>query len=212
MELVTMFLGTLHYVGVVAILFSIQVVVCTSWNSAECKNPFNCGLIKNVSYPFHQIRGCGKPGFEFVCPDDGSPVITIGSRSYQVLVYNTSLQSLTIAPVSKYGDVLCPENLSNISLNLSPFYPASNTNNISLYYDCPANATQYEGLYNHQFNCSTSGGRNDVGYFVVTSSFSQLSVAARDAMASCIAMSSSSIRFNLKGFWSTIQVQLFCAW
>ncbi|XVE72100.1 hypothetical protein DITRI_Ditri11bG0011500 [Diplodiscus trichospermus] len=111
-------------------------------------------------------------------------MITISSQSYQVLVLNTSIQSISIAPVSSAVDVLCPHRLVNTSLNLSPFHTAWNTNNITLYYDCPTNANQLVGLYNHQFHC-TMNGTDIVGYFVVTSSFYNLSVVAKDALRSC---------------------------
>ncbi|XVE72105.1 hypothetical protein DITRI_Ditri11bG0011700 [Diplodiscus trichospermus] len=107
-------------------------------------------------------------------------MITISSRSYQVLVFNTSL---TIAPMSG-EDVVCPRRLVNTSLNLNPFHEAWNTKNITLYYDCPMDANQLAGLNSHQFNCTTNG-TDIVGYFVVTSYYSNLSVAAKDALRSC---------------------------
>ncbi|GMI63432.1 hypothetical protein like AT1G66910 [Hibiscus trionum] len=183
--------GTSPVVGLLVIFMSFQLLVCMCSiehrNSPECNKPFNCGLIQDLRYPFRQ-RGspayCGEPGFEMYCSEGGNPMIIITSRAYQVLVYNTTLQSLTLAPMDNSDSVLCPRRLVNTSLNLSPFHAAWNTQNISLFYDCPADANQYAGLANHQFNCSMNGTDN-LGYFVVTSFFSNLSVAAKDALRSC---------------------------
>ncbi|KAL4325281.1 hypothetical protein GQ457_11G005470 [Hibiscus cannabinus] len=183
--------GTSPTAGLLVIFMSFQVLVCMCSieyrNSPECNKPFNCGLIQDLRYPFRQ-RGspayCGEPGFEMYCSEGGNPMIIISSRSYQVLVYNTTLESLTLAPMDNSDSVLCPRRLVNTSLNLSPFHAAWNTQNISLFYDCPADANQYAGLANHQFNCSMNG-TDTLGYFVVTSFFSNLSVAAKDALRSC---------------------------
>ncbi|KAE8679764.1 putative receptor-like protein kinase [Hibiscus syriacus] len=182
--------GTSSIVGLLVIFMSFQVLVCIgsieSRNSPECNKPFNCGLVRDLRYPFRQ-RGspayCGELGFEMYC-EGGSPMIIISSRSYQVLVYNTTLKSLTLAPMSSSDSVLCPRRLVNTSLNLSPFQAAWNTQNISLYYGCPTDVNRYEGLSNHQFNCSMNG-TDTIGYFVVTSYFSNLSVATKDALRSC---------------------------
>ncbi|GMI85502.1 hypothetical protein like AT5G38260 [Hibiscus trionum] len=182
--------GTSPIVGILVIFMSFHVLVCVGSiqyrNAPECNKPFKCGIVQDLRYPFRQ-RGspgyCGEPGFEMYC-EGASPMITISSRSYQVLVYNTTLRSLTLAPMSTSDTVLCPRRLVNTSLNLSPFHAAWNTQNISLYYGCPTEANQYEGLSNHQFNCSMNG-TDTVGYYVVASLFSNLSVEAKGALRSC---------------------------
>ncbi|KAL4342203.1 hypothetical protein GQ457_08G014560 [Hibiscus cannabinus] len=183
--------GTSPIIGLLVIFMFFQVLVCMGSieyrNAPECNKPFNCGVVQDLRYPFRQ-RGspayCGEPGYEMYCQGGSSPMIIISSRSYQVLVYNTTLRSLTLAPMSTSDTVLCPRRLVNTSLNLRPFHAAWNTQNISLYYGCPSDANQYEGLSNHQFNCSMNG-TDTLGYFVVTSLFSNLSVAAKDALRSC---------------------------
>ncbi|KAE8684687.1 putative receptor-like protein kinase [Hibiscus syriacus] len=183
--------GTSPVVGLLVIYMSFQVLVCMCSieyrNSPECNKPFACGLVRDLRYPFRQ-RGspayCGEPGFEIYCSKSGNPMINISSRSYQILVYNTTLKSLTLAPMDNSDSVLCPRHLVNTSLNLRPFRAAWNTRNISLFYDCPAVANQYEGLANHQFNCSMNG-TDTLGYFVVTSLFSNLSAEAKGALRSC---------------------------
>ncbi|PPD67883.1 hypothetical protein GOBAR_DD35233 [Gossypium barbadense] len=155
-------------------------------NAPECNKPFNCGIVKEISYPFRQKGSpayCGKPGFELFC-EGGDPMITISSRTYQLLVYNTTLRSLTLEPMSNKDSVLCPRRLVNTSLNLSPFRALWNTQNISLYYGCPIEANQYQGLTNHQFNCSMNG-TDTVGYYLVPTAFPDLSVEAKDALRSC---------------------------
>ncbi|KAK8546573.1 hypothetical protein V6N13_067780 [Hibiscus sabdariffa] len=183
--------GTSPIIGLLVIFMFFQVLVCMGSieyrNAPECNKPFNCGVVQDLRYPFRQ-RGspayCGEPGYEMYCEGGSSPMIIISSRSYQVLVYNTTLRSLTLAPMSTSDTVLCPRRLVNTSLNLRPFHAAWNTQNISLYYGCPSDANQYEGLSNHEFNCSMNG-TDTLGYFVVTSLFSNLSVAAKDALRSC---------------------------
>ncbi|XVF71609.1 hypothetical protein PTKIN_Ptkin12aG0052500 [Pterospermum kingtungense] len=181
--------GTLPFVKILAmIILSIQVLACLCSEeyekSPECNKPFQCGIIQNLSYPFRQRSSpqyCGEPGYELYC-DDGTPMITISSNIYQVLVYNTTLQSLTVSPANGSKSVLCPQHLVNTSMNLSPFHSAWNTKNITLYYGCPANASGYTGLYNHQFNCSMNG-TDTVGYFVGTST--NLSSEATNALRTC---------------------------
>lgn len=109
-------------------------------------------------------------------------MMTISSNTYQLLVFNTTLKSITLAPMNGWKSVLCPQKHVNTSMNLSPFNIAWNTKNITLYYGCPTNASVYAGLYNHQFNCSTNG-TDTVGYFVVTST--NLSAEAKDALTTC---------------------------
>ncbi|XVF81902.1 hypothetical protein PTKIN_Ptkin15bG0193100 [Pterospermum kingtungense] len=181
---------TFSLVGLLAVFLSIQVPPCLCNSDytqyPECNKPFRCGVVQDVSYPFRQQGSpeyCGKPGFEFYCEGD-TPMITISSQRYQVLVFNMSLQSLTVAPTTSPDNLICPNHLFNTSLNLSPFRIAWNTRNITLYYDCPMNASQSIGLSNHQFNC-TMNGTYTVGYFVVTSAFYNLSAAAKDALKSC---------------------------
>ncbi|KAB1671243.1 hypothetical protein [Gossypium barbadense] len=182
--------GTSPIVGVVAMFISFQILVCMcstdTRNAPECNKPFNCGIVKEISYPFRQKGSpayCGKPGFELFC-EGGNPMITISSRTYQLLVYNTTLRSLTLEPMSNTDSVLCPRRLVNTSLNLSPFRALWNTQNISLYYGCPIEANQYQGLTNHQFNCSMNG-TDTVGYYLVPTAFPDLSVEAKDALRSC---------------------------
>ncbi|XVF31580.1 hypothetical protein REPUB_Repub17cG0003100 [Reevesia pubescens] len=183
--------GTFPFVGRLTIFLSIQVLVClcsTDYKKLpECNKPFQCGSIdQDLSYPFRQ-RGspkyCGEPGFELNC-EAGIPTITMSSQTYQITVFNTSVQSLTAAPINGSDSVLCPQHPVNISLNLSPFRPAWNTKNLTLYYDCPTNANQSIGLSNHEFNCNMNG-TDIISYFVVTSNFYNLSVAAKDALRSC---------------------------
>ncbi|XP_022759272.1 LEAF RUST 10 DISEASE-RESISTANCE LOCUS RECEPTOR-LIKE PROTEIN KINASE-like 2.1 [Durio zibethinus] len=182
--------GSFRFIGLLTVFLSIQVLVCLCSidhkNDPECNKPFRCGIIQDLSYPFRQ-RGspdyCGEPGFELYC-EGGNPMITISSQSYQVLVFNMSLRTLTIAPISGSDGLLCPQHLVNTSLNLSPFQSLYNTRNITLYYDCSSNANQTVGLVDHQFSC-TMNGTQIIAYFVVTSAFTNLSAEAKDALRSC---------------------------
>ncbi|XVF20758.1 hypothetical protein REPUB_Repub12eG0030800 [Reevesia pubescens] len=197
--------GNFPFVGLLTIFLSVQVLVCLCSSDykkfPECNKPFQCGFIEDISYPFRQQGSpeyCGKPGFELNC-EGGNPLITINSHRYQVLAFNMSLQSLTIAPANSTADnVLCPQHPFNISLNLNPFRIAWNTKNLTLYYDCPMMANQSTGPY-HQFHCIVNG--TDIeGYFMVTSTFNSISTATKDALRSC---RSSVI---LPAFTSIIQV------
>ncbi|OMP04745.1 putative wall-associated kinase [Corchorus olitorius] len=172
-------------------ILSVQVLVCLCSReyekSPECNKPFQCGVIQNISYPFRQWGSpqyCGRPGFELSC-EDGNPIITFMSKRYQVYTFSMMLQLLTVGPTDDRNQILCPQQLVNISSNLGPFHVSYNTKNVTLYYDCPTMANQSIGLSNHQFNCSMNGTDVQVGYFVVTSAFANLSAATKEALRSC---------------------------
>ncbi|XP_021296737.1 LEAF RUST 10 DISEASE-RESISTANCE LOCUS RECEPTOR-LIKE PROTEIN KINASE-like 2.1 [Herrania umbratica] len=177
------------FVLLVTIFLSIQAPVCLGSDYekfAGCNKTFHCGIIENISYPFRQ-RGspeyCGQPGFELIC-EDGKPMITIMSQSYQILEFNMSLRALTVARTD-YLYSLCPKHLVNTSLGPGPFHSAWNNKQIILYYGCRSSmANQSTELSDRQFHC-TMNGTDVVGYFAIPSALGNLSATVNDALASC---------------------------
>ncbi|KAK6279786.1 hypothetical protein POUND7_020053 [Theobroma cacao] len=177
------------FVLLVTIFLSIQAPVCLGSDYekfAGCNQTFHCGIIENISYPFRQ-RGspeyCGQPGFELFC-EDGKPMITIMSQSYQILEFNMSLKALTVARTD-YLYSLCPKHLVNTSLGLGPFHSAWNNKQITLYYGCRSPvANQSTELSDRQFHC-TINGTDVLGYFAIPPALGNLSATVSDALASC---------------------------
>lgn len=134
----------------------------------NCSAPFHCANLRNIGYPFwgsNRPEHCGYPGFELDCAGD-VPEITIMDRAYKVLHINNESWRINVAR-EDYWDYNCPANLSNSLLNFSIFNYASDTQNLTLYYSCPASfMNNISGiLLPNRFNCSIDGKNTNNYYF-----------------------------------------------
>ncbi|KAH9675703.1 PR5-like receptor kinase [Citrus sinensis] len=134
----------------------------------NCSAPFHCANLRNIGYPFwgsNRPEHCGYPGFELDCAGD-VPEITIMDRAYKVLHINNESWRINVAR-EDYWDYNCPANLSNSLLNFSIFNYASDTQNLTLYYSCPASfMNNISGiLLPNRFNCSIDGKNTNSYYF-----------------------------------------------
>ncbi|XP_028793020.1 LEAF RUST 10 DISEASE-RESISTANCE LOCUS RECEPTOR-LIKE PROTEIN KINASE-like 2.1 [Neltuma alba] len=121
-----------------------------------CSQPYSCGSLTNISYPFwgqNRPSFCGRNGFRLVCPNDLNTTIQAGSQTFHVLKINQSGFTMRLVPPeSAYN--LCPPNISNISLSSSPFSFLSTVQNITVLYDCPS---QISGANN--LTCQNNPGK-----------------------------------------------------
>ncbi|MBA0614929.1 hypothetical protein Godav_015143 [Gossypium davidsonii] len=131
----------------------------------ECNQTFNCGTIQGIGYPFWSptLRPsyCGHHGFELICQQNQSPVITINTQRFHVL--NMARPPLmTIAPVDTWEDP-CPQQFHNISLNHDLFDFAATIRNLTIFYGCPL---EDDIPFQHRFNCGTTSNGNTYAYYL----------------------------------------------
>ncbi|KAM3703181.1 hypothetical protein ACJW30_04G077100 [Castanea mollissima] len=133
-----------------------------------CSHPYECGRIKNVSYPFWGVNRpeyCGRQGFKLECYDEEYPIIKFEKLEFLILDISESQNIMTIARWDLW-DRSCPRtNLSTI-LNYSIFDYTSAFRNITLFYDCPSQV--YTSIpVQYRFTCSLEGSDvNNNSYFV----------------------------------------------
>ncbi|PON36723.1 Wall-associated receptor kinase, partial [Trema orientale] len=117
-----------------------------------CNNTrLNCGdKFQNVGYPFwgpDRPAYCGHPQFELNCSGE-APQIMIGSISYRVLEIIPDKLNLTVVRTD-YWNTPCSDDRRNDTFDPDFFSYGSDTQNLTLYYGCPAITT---GLPS-QFSC-----------------------------------------------------------
>ncbi|XP_073016574.1 LOW QUALITY PROTEIN: LEAF RUST 10 DISEASE-RESISTANCEUS RECEPTOR-LIKE PROTEIN KINASE-like 2.4 [Primulina eburnea] len=135
-----------------------------SMQNETCSQPFQCGSITNISYPFwgaNRPRNCGFPGFQLTNCESNVPLLTIASRAYRVLGIDHSSQTLQVARQDLW-DNTCPSVLYNTTLdpNLFSFPQNYIYKKVTLYYDCISVPVD-----NNQFTCYTDGIKT-LNYFV----------------------------------------------
>ena len=141
----------------------------------ECSRPFECGSIKNISFPFwggNRPVYCGCEGFELECHNSQYFVIKFEALELGVLNINQSRYITTIARLNLW-DSPCPWKFFNTSLDFTNFdYYASTLHNLTLFYNCPA---QLSSLVQNWFGCCLGvGDTNNTAYFVDESISSNL--------------------------------------
>ncbi|XP_073124237.1 LEAF RUST 10 DISEASE-RESISTANCEUS RECEPTOR-LIKE PROTEIN KINASE-like 2.3 [Henckelia pumila] len=131
-----------------------------SLQNEMCSQPFQCGSISNISFPFwgaNRPRNCGFPGFQLTnCKEGDVPLLSINSRPYRVLGINHSSQTLEVARQDLWVNT-CPSVLYNTTLdpNLFSFPQNYSYKKVTLYYGCREGVNL--PLSNNQFTCSTDG-------------------------------------------------------
>ncbi|XP_075662113.1 LEAF RUST 10 DISEASE-RESISTANCE LOCUS RECEPTOR-LIKE PROTEIN KINASE-like 2.1 isoform X1 [Castanea sativa] len=139
---------------------------------AECSRPFDCGGIKNISYPFlgdDRPEFCGIPEFKLRCSGNEYPIISFKELDFRVLDINQSHYIMTIAR----SDLLnspCPSKFVNTTLDFNNFDYHTTDQNLTLFYDCPFRVSGLDAAKN--FTCSSVGdgaADNTYNYFVTES-------------------------------------------
>ncbi|KAL0378055.1 UNVERIFIED_CONTAM: hypothetical protein Sradi_3111000 [Sesamum radiatum] len=134
-----------------------------------CSQPFQCGSLREISYPFwggNRPISCGYPDFLINCQSN-VPFLNISSTSYRVLDIDNPTRTLRVSREDLW-ETICPTLLFNTTLNFSlfDFSSAANDQNITLYYGCDT-----RGLFrgtptiSNQFNCSVNQS-NSWGVYV----------------------------------------------
>ncbi|KAL8549830.1 hypothetical protein ACS0TY_008606 [Phlomoides rotata] len=140
-------------------LLSINFPVFLCENISEystCTEPFQCGRLKNISYPFwggSRPLSCGYPGFELNCDGD-APLLNISSLSYRLLRIDFSTSTLTLAREDLWNNT-CSKFHRNTTIDSYIFEipKDSGDRDVTLYYGC---AGQLIRVLN-KFNCDVDG-------------------------------------------------------
>ncbi|CAJ1843472.1 unnamed protein product [Sphenostylis stenocarpa] len=134
---------------------------------SKCSSPFHCANLKNLSYPFWGFTRppyCGHPAFNLQCTGEVA-TLTFMSESYRVLEVNNSDHRLKLVR-TEYWNNICPTSLRNIDIGCTFFDYGSDSQNLTLYYDCPS--FPQSDSFSPRFNCSINGTQM-INYFVIES-------------------------------------------
>ncbi|KAG5022117.1 hypothetical protein JHK85_018459 [Glycine max] len=152
------FINTLFFFS----LFFPTYVSSDSEGYSACE-PFSCGQINNISYPFwnsdQQPSYCGHPKFKLDCQQDS---VTIGmvSQRFHVIEIDQTSKVLKIARLDLWNDP-CTDEYSDVKLDSDFFNYTSNDDEYTLLYDCGrpvlnTSRVNIEGTI--PFTCPIGGG------------------------------------------------------
>ncbi|KAF8376703.1 hypothetical protein HHK36_031620 [Tetracentron sinense] len=142
------------------VLVHVPISLCDDERYGNCSQPFVCGSLGNIIYPFwgrDRPQFCGHPGFELDCQDDNITEIEIMSEKYRVLEITPDSQILKVARDDFWNNI-CPLRLVNTTLNFTIFNYASTVHNLTLYYNCTLKNIPSVPLFvqSSAFNCSVN--------------------------------------------------------
>lgn len=136
----------------------------------KCGSSFQCANLKDLNYPFwgsSRPQYCGHPAFKLQCTGEVA-TITIMSEIYRVLEVSDSDHTLKVVRTD-YWNNSCPTILKNITIGCSFFYYGSDSQNLTLYYDCPYSSQfPQSDSFSSWFNCTVNGTQM-INYFVTGS-------------------------------------------
>ncbi|KAB2600576.1 serine/threonine-protein kinase [Pyrus ussuriensis x Pyrus communis] len=132
----------------------------------ECRGYYDCGLLKNISYPFWAANGrpqqCGLEYYELTCREDQFPVMKIEDQDFLVLNFSRQFYTMTIAR-SDLWDTPCTDHIVNTTLDYDRFSYVPTVRNLTLLYGCqPGNMS-----VRNNFTCKVKGtDDDDISYYV----------------------------------------------
>lgn len=105
-----------------------------------CKSTYNCGSIKNISYPFWgdgRPRYCGSSDqFQLTCLNNQTTFIQVGQQNFSVLSIDPTFYSMKLVQTDL--STACPWHFTNASLNPTLFrFSNYTTENLTLFDNCP---------------------------------------------------------------------------
>ena len=139
-------------------------------NFTTCGRPYECGNIKNLSFPFwggDRPEFCGHEGFRLRCENREYPVINISGLEYGVLNVSQENRTMTLAR-SDLWDSPCSGNVISTTLNYLLLDYAPTVENLTLIYGCPKGES-LGGSFNllDNFSCPEGADDNDrISYYV----------------------------------------------
>ncbi|KAA8530596.1 hypothetical protein F0562_005305 [Nyssa sinensis] len=156
----------LSFLTIISLSINVPTSLCAKdTRYANCSEPFTCGSIKSIKFPFWGVNRagyCGKPGFQLECQDN-VPLITMISEKYRILLINPQVQTLIVAREDFWNNI-CPQNFVNTALNFTLFNYAVGIRNLTLFYGC----TFFSGpisTFSSPYNCTVNN--TDINFFYV---------------------------------------------
>ncbi|KAM2601134.1 hypothetical protein TB2_039324 [Malus domestica] len=151
-------------------IFNLLIVVPSAigdddFGYAECRRYYDCGLLKNISYPFwatsSRPQHCGREDYELTCREDQYPVMKIKDQDFLVLNFSGQFYTMTIAR-SDLWDTPCTTNIVNTTSDSDRFSYVPAVRNLSLFYGC---LPQSDSVLNN-FTCKVEGTDHNISYYV----------------------------------------------
>ncbi|GMN18881.1 hypothetical protein TIFTF001_042773 [Ficus carica] len=109
-------------------------------NFTMCDLPYECGNVKNLSFPFWgdgRPQSCGHPGFRLRCERGEYPVMDINEVEYRVLNVSQENSTMTLAR-SDLWDSPCSPGPVNTTFTPPLFFNyTQGVVNLTLFYHCP---------------------------------------------------------------------------
>ncbi|XP_074274895.1 LEAF RUST 10 DISEASE-RESISTANCE LOCUS RECEPTOR-LIKE PROTEIN KINASE-like 2.7 [Silene latifolia] len=177
---------TLQYFSIILfILFNSRIYVSAGNNAnyTVCKNnPFSCGNITNVGYPFwggNRPQFCGRRGFGLTC-QNGQPDVPVinrmgttnGAESFNAIVVSINTTSNTMSLVqnlfSQNTSISCENLIRNeTKITLSqPFKFSPLVANMNLFFDCNNTSTTNYGGRLKFVTCDEANTTINLPYYV----------------------------------------------
>ncbi|CAI9758404.1 unnamed protein product [Fraxinus pennsylvanica] len=132
----------------------------------QCGRQFQCGGMKNISYPFWgdpQPYYCGLPEFKLGCQGQ-FPTLKILSQTFRVLIIDHDNQVLRLTRLDVYNNT-CPSAFMNTTISYLFSY-TPNFGNLTMFFGCSSIST---ALASNKFLCYENGTLVENGYFTIGS-------------------------------------------
>ncbi|MED6113954.1 hypothetical protein PIB30_075615 [Stylosanthes scabra] len=129
------------------------------------QQPYNCGTLSILSYPFwggDRPSYCGGGHqFNLVCDTGLTTSIEITSQKFQVIFIDTLQNKMRMMPMPQEEDDFCSMKL-DFNLTSPSFWYSETVQNITIFYDCPSGISNFtcpsSSLSNH-------GNNNNVVFY-----------------------------------------------
>ncbi|XP_020211974.1 LEAF RUST 10 DISEASE-RESISTANCE LOCUS RECEPTOR-LIKE PROTEIN KINASE-like 2.5 isoform X2 [Cajanus cajan] len=127
---------------------------CQTHDAVCNEQPYKCGTLSNISYPFwgqNRSRQCGfSDQFELTCHDDDTTTsIRIGSQNFTVKELNTSAETMRLVRKDLADDVCSPQFGDTYDVNSSTvFRYSSSVYNMTIFYNCSSSVDTPTGFGN----------------------------------------------------------------
>ncbi|BFG25365.1 hypothetical protein CerSpe_116390 [Prunus speciosa] len=146
--------------------FEVTTSFPSNANLSNCSQAFDCGPLRNLSYPFtggSRPAYCGPPEFHINCVKD-SPELTILSLSYRVLQLDPVRRNLKLARSDLWTST-CTDKVFNSTMKSEFFaYNESDDMDVTIFYGC--NSTITTPKLSNWFHCNNNLSFNDSYYLI----------------------------------------------
>ncbi|KAL3570820.1 hypothetical protein D5086_028069 [Populus alba] len=160
--------------SIITTVFSVLIIlVSTSYGDddnkdyTDCKKPFSCGLLPELSYPFwggDRPEVCGHKGFELKCEEGQLPLIASDTLEFRLLNLKQSSRLMALQLVN-FQEYICPTQIrtnSSSGSDIHIFGYDLNLQNLNLLYNCSTSSSTVLSKNRISF-CNGYSGRSFYG-------------------------------------------------